>query len=150
MPRDYAAVPHEYWEEMSELSDEEFGRLMRALLRYSETGESIALSGNERFYAKRVMAEEDRHKKSYEAVCAARSAAGHASGEARQRKKQGEQNEQNEQSSTKGSKAHQTRYSETNTETKTKYNSFFSIEKKGSRARAAPEEDKNAWMAEYN
>lgn len=63
MARNYAALPHDYLEEMQELNDAEFGRLTRSLLKYSMTGEPIALSGNERFYAKRVMAAEDEHKK---------------------------------------------------------------------------------------
>lgn len=66
MARNYSALPYEYLEEMSELNDAEFGRLTRALLKYSMTGEPIALCGNERFYAKRVMAQEDRFKDSYE------------------------------------------------------------------------------------
>ena len=65
MARNYAALPHEYLEEMSELDDAEFGRLARALLRYSMNGEQITSSGNERFYAKRVMAQEDRFQNSY-------------------------------------------------------------------------------------
>ena len=33
MPRNYAALPYDYLEEMALLSDEEFGRVCRALLR---------------------------------------------------------------------------------------------------------------------
>lgn len=65
MARNYAALPHDYLEEMQELNDAEFGRLTRSLLKYSMTGEPIALSGNERFYAKRVMFQEDRFQESY-------------------------------------------------------------------------------------
>ncbi len=79
MARNYAALPHEYLEELDALNDAEFGRLTRALLAYSMTGEPIALCGNERFYAKRVMAQEDRFKTSYEELMAARSRAGKAS-----------------------------------------------------------------------
>ena len=68
MSRNYAAVPHEYLEEMSELSDEEFGRLMRGLLLYSREGTPIQAEGNERFYAKRVMNREDGLKASYEEI----------------------------------------------------------------------------------
>lgn len=60
MARNYAALPYDYLEEMEALNDAEFGRLTRALLAYSMTGEQIALCGNERFYAKRVMSQEDR------------------------------------------------------------------------------------------
>lgn len=66
MARNYAALPYEYLEEMEQLNDAEFGRLTRALLTYSMTGEPIALCGNERFYAKRVMSQEDRFKSNYE------------------------------------------------------------------------------------
>ena len=83
MARNYSALPHEYLEEMSELNDAEFGRLTRALLAYSMTGEPIALCGNERFYAKRVMAQEDRFRENYEAQSTARSEAGKAGATAR-------------------------------------------------------------------
>ncbi len=63
--RDYAALPHEYLEEMAELSDASFGRLMRALIRYSRDGAAIQSKGCERYYAKRVMAREDRYQESY-------------------------------------------------------------------------------------
>ena len=66
MARNYAALPYEYKREMTALSDAEFGRLCRALIDYSESGTPIALCGNERFYAERVMMQEDRFKKSYE------------------------------------------------------------------------------------
>jgi hypothetical protein len=63
--RNYAALPHEYLEEMQPLSDAEFGRLVRSLLAYSKDGTQIALSGNERFYAARVMNCEDRFQQSF-------------------------------------------------------------------------------------
>ena len=65
MARNYAALPWEYKREMSTLNDAEFGRLCRALLEYSESGTPIALCGNERFFAERVMMQEDRFKESY-------------------------------------------------------------------------------------
>jgi hypothetical protein len=63
---------------MEQLDDAEFGRLCRALIRYGETGEPITPTGNERFYAARVMAQEDRFRASYEQTSATRSAAGKA------------------------------------------------------------------------
>lgn len=39
MARNYAALPYDYLEEMEALNDAEFGRLTRALLAYSMTGE---------------------------------------------------------------------------------------------------------------
>lgn len=83
MARNYAALPHEYLEEMEALNDAEFGRLTRALLVYSMTGEQIALCGNERFYAKRVMAQEDRFKANYKELSKARSEAGKAGANAK-------------------------------------------------------------------
>ena len=76
MARNYAALPYKYKNEMDCLNDAEFGRLCRALIDYSADGTPIALSGNERFFAKRVMAHEDRFKGSYEAICDVRSEAG--------------------------------------------------------------------------
>ena len=76
MARDHACVPWEYLNEMDELNDSEFGRLMRALLTYSMTGEPMALTGNERFYAKRVMSREDRYQESYKKQSATNAANG--------------------------------------------------------------------------
>ncbi len=83
MARNYAALFHEYGEEMQELSDAEFGRLCRALIQYSANGTPIALCGNERFYAKRVMMHEDSVRESYQEVARARSEAGKAGAEKR-------------------------------------------------------------------
>ena len=83
MARNYAALPFDYLKEMEALNDAEFGRLTRALLVYSMAGEQIALCGNERFYANRVMAQEDRFKASYAEISDARSEAGKAGAAAR-------------------------------------------------------------------
>ena len=83
MARNYAAIPYEYLEELDALNDAEFGRLTRALLKYSMTGEPIALCGNERFFAKRVMAQEDRFKESYDDISSKRSSAGKQGAEKR-------------------------------------------------------------------
>lgn len=74
--RNYAALPHEYLDEMAELTDEEFGHLVRGLLRYSMTGELLEPQGNARFYARRVMMQEDRFQASYNELTAKRSEAG--------------------------------------------------------------------------
>lgn len=81
--RDYAALPHEYLEEMAALNDAEFGRLVRSLLVYSREGTPIALCGNERFYAVRVMTREDRYQESYIKTQEERSNAGKAGANAR-------------------------------------------------------------------
>lgn len=117
MARNYAALPYDYLEEMEALNDAEFGRLTRALLVYSMTGEQIALCGNERFYAKRVMSQEDRFKASYEEVSVVRSEAGKAGAAARW------QNGKRIFANGKNSKAISANgkngYTETNTETNT-------------------------------
>lgn len=117
MARNYAALPYDYLEEMEALNDAEFGRLTRALLAYSMTGEQIALCGNERFYAKRVMSQEDRFKASYEEVSVVRSEAGKAGAAARW------QNGKRIFANGKNSKAiyanGKNGYTETNTETNT-------------------------------
>ena len=70
--RNYAALMHDYLDEMSELTDAEFGRLCRMLLTYSITGEQLKPSGNERFYIKRIIAQEDRMQDSYSKASEAR------------------------------------------------------------------------------
>ena len=65
MARNYAALFHEYLDEMADLTDAEFGRLARALLVYSRTGEFPALNGNERLFKRRVIMQEDRAQESY-------------------------------------------------------------------------------------
>ena len=61
MPREYVPVPIEYLAEMEPLSDENFGRLIRALLRYGSDGTPIDLPGDCRFYAVRVMNKDDHY-----------------------------------------------------------------------------------------
>lgn len=68
MARNYAALFHEYLEEFADLTDAEFGRLARALLVYSRTGEFPALNGNERLFKRRVMMQEDRVQESYDLI----------------------------------------------------------------------------------
>lgn len=129
MARNYAALPYEYLEEMEALNDAEFGRLTRALLTYSMTGEQIALCGNERFYAKRVMSQEDRYKASYEDVSTARSEAGKAGAAARwQNGKRIFANGKNSKAIPANGKNGNT---ETNTETETEIDTLPSYDGKG-------------------
>lgn len=76
MARNYAALPHEYLEEMEMLSDAEFGRLCRALLKYSMTGEEERLQGAEKVLLKRVFLQERRYQDSYDDITKARKEAG--------------------------------------------------------------------------
>ena len=76
MARNYAALLHEYLEEMELYTDEEFGRLCRALLRYSMSGEVQELTGQEKFAWQRVKTQEDRFQTSYEEASIKRREAG--------------------------------------------------------------------------
>lgn len=130
MARNYAALPYDYLEEMAALNDAEFGRLTRALLTYSMTGEPIALCGNERFYAKRVMSQEDRFRASYEEQVSALSERGKAGAKARW-------------GNTKNAKAclsitSNAKNGNTETKTETKTNTLPPIGGKGKGARFAP------------
>lgn len=69
MARYYAIILHEYAEDMGELSDSEFGRLIRGLLQYSITGVEPKFNGNEKHYWRRVKRVEDEHKASYQNTC---------------------------------------------------------------------------------
>ncbi len=83
MSREYAALPHEYWEEMDSLTDEEWGRLTRALLRYSMTGETGELPGTERLFWVRVKNREDRYQAAFEDAAEKRAARARMGAEAR-------------------------------------------------------------------
>lgn len=70
MARNYAAIPYDYLEEMADLNDAEFGRLVRAVLIYGSTGETVALCGNERFLYRRAIMQEQRFQSSYDELSA--------------------------------------------------------------------------------
>ena len=111
MPRNYAALPYDYLEEMALLSDEEFGRVCRALLRYSRDGICPELPGNERLVFPRVMMQEDRFRTSYDNISSSRSESGKKGAAARW------------QSDSKNSKCHfangKNDYTDTDTDTNT-------------------------------
>lgn len=66
MGRNYAAVPHDYIEKLEELTDEEFGRLIRSLLLYSRAGEAFSPEGNERFFVQLVKITEDTFQSAFD------------------------------------------------------------------------------------
>lgn len=72
----YTPIPHEFLEEMGELSDAEYGRLIRWCQTYSITGEEIELSGNERFFRVRCKSQIDKAKEAYEESARKKSEAG--------------------------------------------------------------------------
>ena len=73
----HTPIPHEFLEEMEELSDEEFGRLIRWGLTYHITGNMSELLGNEKFFAKRVKMQIDRFADAYKDKCDKASASAH-------------------------------------------------------------------------
>lgn len=60
MAMSYMPVPFEFLEDMEDLTDEEFGRLIRWGLMYQTTGEVRTLEGNERFFRAMVKNNIDR------------------------------------------------------------------------------------------
>lgn len=66
MGRDYTPIPFEFLDELDCLSDDEYGRLIRAMQKYSIDGEEIQLPGNEKMFWKRCRNTVDRYKSSYE------------------------------------------------------------------------------------
>ena len=124
--REYTALPHEYLDEMDVLTDEEFGRLVRALLQYSITGEEADLPGNEKLLWKRVRNREDRYKAGFDEVSAARSAAGSAGASARWNKQNDSKRISNNSKNSKRIFAifddGKNGYTDTNTETNTNTN----------------------------
>ena len=83
LARTYAALPFEYLDTLAALSDAQFGKLMRWLLRYAATGEYGALSGQAAIFRESVRVNEDRFRDSYEALAQKRSEAGKKGAQAR-------------------------------------------------------------------
>ena len=69
MAREYFQAYHSYLQSLEPLNDAECGRLFRALLKYSETGECEELRGNERFIFPTMRAQIDRDNQKYEEKC---------------------------------------------------------------------------------
>ena len=84
--REYTAIPYEYLDEMDVLSDEEYGRLVRAIQRYSMTGEEPNFDGPDRVLQvcwRRVKSREDRYRESFDAQDRERSRRGKNAAKAR-------------------------------------------------------------------
>lgn len=113
MARNYAALKHDYLLEMEELTDAEFGRLCRELLRYSIDGTESQMKGNERFFWNRVKMQEKRAKESYEELCQTRSESGKKGGRPRKQKEASESKEKRKnQMVSEKSKGNQTQANE--------------------------------------
>ena len=113
MARNYAALPHEYLDECADLSDAEFGRLIRALLEYSKTRREVTLSGGEKYLWRRVRSQEDRFQESYESTSDKRKASANKRWKNDANECKTMQNDANE---------YKTPQTETETETKTETN----------------------------
>ena len=118
MARNYVALPFEYLEEFEDLTYEEVGRLVCALLHYGATGEEKKPEGREGLLWRRVVKQEDRFQDSYEEVLNARREAGKKGAEARWGKKEELSNP--EDSHSKNGKAMLAIGKSGNKETKTK------------------------------
>ncbi len=122
MARNYAALPHEYLEELAILSDEEFGRLCRALLLYSMAGEESTLPGAERVAAKRVYMQEKRFQDSYDSILEARREGGRKRAQQRKEQKAAELTQAEESLQEAAAEDSKPSYTETNTDTEIKTN----------------------------
>lgn len=69
MAIEYFHCYHSYRKKLAKLSDQEVGRLFRALLEYSETGETQELTGRESVAFDFIADDIDRAKKNYEEIC---------------------------------------------------------------------------------
>lgn len=69
MPLDSFNVYHSYLKAIEPLNDAECGRLLKACLLYSMTGEVPELRGNERFIFPSWQSQIDRDREKYEARC---------------------------------------------------------------------------------
>lgn len=79
----YIKVFTDALETWSLLSDEEVGRLVRALLEYQRTGQYPVLPGNERFLFHTCKAQIDRDNEKYRETVSSRASAGKKGAEAR-------------------------------------------------------------------
>lgn len=144
MARDYTPVPFEFLEEMDGLSDEEYGRLIRGMQRYSMIGEEPELEGTERLFWKRCRNTIDRYAASYDNLCAVRAESGKKGGRPKnQLVSDGNQNNQmvsgGNQNNQMVSDEKQNNLSETETKTKTKTNTETNIPPKPPKGRTDAE-----------
>ena len=76
----YVCLYASYLESLSPFTDEECGRLVRAMLNYAVTGEVSQFEGNERFIWPSIQAQIDRDIVTYRAKCARNKANGSKGG----------------------------------------------------------------------
>lgn len=83
MAMNYTPVPHEFLDELDCLSDEEYGRLVRAMQGYFMDGREPELPGQERLFWKRCRNTMDRYTESYTTRYSASSGNGKKGGRPR-------------------------------------------------------------------
>ncbi len=115
--RNYAPVPLEYYNEMRFLSDQEFGTLMRILLRFNLTGEVPEVEGVLCHYVDRVIGAQKRFLTGWCEISAKRSKAGKRGAELRWKKEQGASQEPSAPESM--ANAYKNGYTKTETKSKT-------------------------------
>lgn len=96
MAMNYTPLPFDFLEEAADLTDEEYGRLIRWAQHYQQTGEVGELPGNERFLARRLKMQLDRYCENYEQKAGARRDAGRKGAAARWGDRMGSQAEEPE------------------------------------------------------
>lgn len=69
MARVYCLAYYSYLHSLEMLTDEECGRLFRAMLGYASSGEDSELCGNERFVWPMIKNQIDRDNSAYEEKC---------------------------------------------------------------------------------
>lgn len=85
MAIEYFCCYHSYARKLAKLSDQEVGRLFRALLQYSETGETQELTGRESVAFDFIADDIDRARGNYETQCKRNSENGKKGGRPKKR-----------------------------------------------------------------
>lgn len=129
MAREYTPIPFEFLEELDGLSDEEYGRLIRAMQVYSISGEEPELEGVERLFWKRCRNTIDRYNESYEKRNTSNAENGRKGG--RPRKQAVFEETQENPNNPMGFS--ETQKSQTESKTKSKTNSITPIAPKGAK-----------------
>lgn len=151
MAREYTPIPFEFLEELDGLSDEEYGRLIRAMQVYSISGEEPELQGVERLFWKRCRNTIDRYNESYEKRNTSNAENGRKGGRPRKQAVFGETQENPNnpmgfsETQNNPSVFEETQKSQTESKAKSKTNSITPIAPKG--AKRADAEFEIFWNA---
>lgn len=92
MAREYFCCFHAYRKKTEKLSDQELGRLFRALMEYSEFGETQELAGRESIAFDFIAADIDAANEKYETACKSHAESGNKGG----RPKKTKENQKNQ------------------------------------------------------